>query len=595
MERGRKLLQFVHAGPMRKGYVLEQTDLTRILDTGTFNCVSSATLYNGLARRLGLDARGIEVPDHAFSILYDGTNHSDVETTTGLGFDPARDPQARKQFERETGFQYIPESHRDQRREIDEPGLVAIIYYNHGVFHTRDRQYTAALKANFCALSLDREFASAVQNTLGTLVKWSGTLADEGKFDRGLDVVRVGLALAPEDYSLRNNRDYLWQRAAEVQAAAGDIDGALATLDQAAAETPDEADQFRARQAWLFLRHGEELADARKYAEAIQSIQPGFAKLKGEALEDLVEWRNGVYLRWSNRALDEKDYETALKVLAEGLIASPGDYGMTNQIAYVAQQWGKAEVAAGREAQAAEVLIALARRFPDIEGVKDVGLNHVRRIAYDLRDAGKIDDALAAIERHRALVEAVANADTVEELKQGVYGGSVRSLVRSEQWQPALALLDKSLQGDPDNGELKEMLAYVVQEFGRATYKNQGEEAGRELLIELLARYPDQDDVQEVAENLVTRSVRPAVEEKRFEDALAAAKRHADVFRGIKDPDAYNELLVYVYDAWGHHHMREKNWPEAIKLYERALSEVPDESLLNHNLGYSRQELTKKK
>ena len=129
-EKGEKLLTWLHGkdGPLGKGYAAQQTDLSVILDSGTFNCVSFATLYNVLGRRLGLDVRAIEVPDHAFSILYDGTNNADVETTTSSGFNPARDQAAQEQFEKRTGFRYIADSHRDQRREIREAGLVAIVY-----------------------------------------------------------------------------------------------------------------------------------------------------------------------------------------------------------------------------------------------------------------------------------------------------------------------------------------------------------------------------------------------------------------------------------------------------------------------------------
>src|SRR5262249_53958886 len=68
--KGEKLLVWLHKKAMAGGYVAGQTDLTPILDRGVFNCVSSAVLYNALAKELKLDARGIQVPDHAFSILY---------------------------------------------------------------------------------------------------------------------------------------------------------------------------------------------------------------------------------------------------------------------------------------------------------------------------------------------------------------------------------------------------------------------------------------------------------------------------------------------------------------------------------------------
>ncbi len=141
LQKGDLLLKWLHKGALNKGYVSKQTDVSKVFDTNTYNCVSSATLYNILATRLGLDARAIEVPDHAFSIIYDGTKHADVETTTKAGFNPSRDRTAISEFKQTTGFTYIPDKHRSKRRELKETGLVAITYYNHGVSYTKSKQY----------------------------------------------------------------------------------------------------------------------------------------------------------------------------------------------------------------------------------------------------------------------------------------------------------------------------------------------------------------------------------------------------------------------------------------------------------------------
>src|SRR5436190_2742784 len=53
--KGERLLKFLHAGPMKGGYEAKQTDLHTLLDTGKFNCVSSAVLYNVIGRRFELD------------------------------------------------------------------------------------------------------------------------------------------------------------------------------------------------------------------------------------------------------------------------------------------------------------------------------------------------------------------------------------------------------------------------------------------------------------------------------------------------------------------------------------------------------------
>ncbi len=192
-QKGEILLAWLHGpqGPLAAGYKAHQTDVSVLLNTRTFNCVSSATLYNILGRRLGLDVRAIEVPDHAFSILYDKSRHADVETTNGRGFNPARDPEARALFEKQTGFRYIPDRHRGKRREIGEAGLVAVIYYNHGVTLAREEKYQEALLSYFRAMSLDPEFNSAIKNSLSSLVNWGLQLSKSEQFELATDVISV--------------------------------------------------------------------------------------------------------------------------------------------------------------------------------------------------------------------------------------------------------------------------------------------------------------------------------------------------------------------------------------------------------------------
>ena len=50
-----------------KSYDIKSSSLTELLDRGVYNCVSSSLLYNILARRLGLNVRGVEAPEHCFS------------------------------------------------------------------------------------------------------------------------------------------------------------------------------------------------------------------------------------------------------------------------------------------------------------------------------------------------------------------------------------------------------------------------------------------------------------------------------------------------------------------------------------------------
>ena len=273
--RGDLLLRWLHQGPMAKGYVAGQTDLHTVLDTGTFNCVSSAVLFNCLALRLGIDARAIEVPTHAFAIVYEGTKHRDVETTTAEGFDPQRDPAVVARFEKATGFRYIEDIHRDQRREVEEAGLAAIIYYNHGVTLSHEKRFHEALLAYFRAVSLDAEFDSAVKGALGVLAKWGVELAEAGAPQAALEVIDTGLALAPKDAALVNNRLWAWQRWSEREIDAGHPDEALSILDRAAQAVPGGG--FLERKAWVFLKPAEKHANEGRWEEALRSAEPGLA------------------------------------------------------------------------------------------------------------------------------------------------------------------------------------------------------------------------------------------------------------------------------------------------------------------------------
>ena len=352
--KGEALLKWLHKGPMSKGYVAHQTDLSVIFDTGTFNCVSSAALYNALALRLGLDVRAIEVPDHAFSILYDGTRHMDVETTNAKGFNPARDKAAIAKFEQMTGFRYIPDAHRDQRREVEEAGLAAIIYYNHGVLLSEEKRYHEALVANFRAMSLDPEFDSAVKNALAVLAKWGAELSRDGKFQEALEVVTTGLALAPKDAALVNNHSAVWSQWALSAVDAGKPAEALAILKRAAAAVPSGG--FEGMQSLVYIRPADKRMREGRWEDALAAALPGFEALAGEPREDLEKW-----------------------------------------LGYFGQEWSAALAKKEGEAKALAALRGLAARFPGNEHVTSAADNHVRRMAYGLAETGKFEEALAAI------------------------------------------------------------------------------------------------------------------------------------------------------------------------------------------------------
>ena len=74
------------------GYVMDQSRLMGIFETGEFNCISASLLYAVVARHFRLEVQGVMLPSHAFIQLnLDNGREIDVETTSPAGYDQAHD------------------------------------------------------------------------------------------------------------------------------------------------------------------------------------------------------------------------------------------------------------------------------------------------------------------------------------------------------------------------------------------------------------------------------------------------------------------------------------------------------------------------
>ena len=229
-EKAEKLLKFLHAGPMKGGYQSKQTDLHVVLDTGKFNCVSSAVLFNVIGRRLGLDLIAVEVPQHVFSVLRDGDRKLDVETTNARGFN-ANGQKTAKSKDRYAG----------KRREVNELGLASVIAYNHGVAMVEEKRYHEAMLANFRALSLDSTNPGAAQNALADFVNWGADLSEKGKYEEALAVMAAGLELSPKDRDMQNNRKAVYDSWANSYMKKNDWAGAIGVYEKGLAQLPGDS------------------------------------------------------------------------------------------------------------------------------------------------------------------------------------------------------------------------------------------------------------------------------------------------------------------------------------------------------------------
>ncbi|MDR2900358.1 MAG: hypothetical protein LBV20_02400 [Treponema sp.] len=128
-DQGEFILNYMHQTFLKK-YEEKQTLLDVLVNTGRYNCVSSAVLYAIFASVIGLETNGILTKDHAFIQVNIGTELVDVETTTLYGYNPGIKKEFHDGFGNTTGYAYVaPRNYRD-RSPISQLELMSLILSN---------------------------------------------------------------------------------------------------------------------------------------------------------------------------------------------------------------------------------------------------------------------------------------------------------------------------------------------------------------------------------------------------------------------------------------------------------------------------------
>lgn len=443
---GEQLLHWIHEQPLQPGYLEQQTLLSTVLDKGTYNCVSSAVLYTLLGKELGLDVRGVEVPDHAFATVFVNGEAIDIETTTEHGYNPARSRAAAKKFAERTGFAYIPVSRSHLRRETTPLGLIALIYYNRGVEYSNREEHFTALLYYFRALSLDREAASAVKNALASISNWGLRLANAKDFGGGLKVLNVGLSLAPEDRGLNHNKKALWQMRINHTKANAGRDDLIAMLRKADAAMPKA--RFSQQLVHTLIQPAEQLAKDGNWAKSVKRyeiVRKEFPSNHILKQNEIATWH-----QWANHYLEQENWQAALSVYQKALKTRPKTSSFQQNIAYASQQMLAALSIPSQATRAtAETLLA---QFPNSRKLQDSVSNRYRREISTLIDARKFELATTVAKE----LAAVLNKPSISRKPlRYAYDAWGHDLLKHGQFEQATQVYQKGLQALPGDSHLK--------------------------------------------------------------------------------------------------------------------------------------------
>lgn len=270
LQKARIILEYLHREMFRE-YLLESSNIGMIFDSGIYNCVTGATLFNSLARRFGVRAVALELPGHAMSRIYlsDGTYY-DVETTCAVWFQlqdyPGKQEQViAKMLEAGAASQVVDAP--VVRRPINDVELVAKLYYNRGVEALNKENYADAMRCNAKALVLDSKSATAKGNFLATLNNWAINESKDAHYDYAMRILRQGMKIDPSYPIFKNNHVHIYHQWIEQLCKESRYEEALQLSRQAISEAPNE-DHFRKLEAYALM------GVQRTRANAAQPSQP---------------------------------------------------------------------------------------------------------------------------------------------------------------------------------------------------------------------------------------------------------------------------------------------------------------------------------
>ena len=309
LKRAQIILYFLHQTTFRF-YNPVATEIQSVLDQGIYNCVSSTMLFNILCERFGVRTGGIEIPTHLYSVILDPdspSGHVEVQTTVVQGF------MIRNMSKDE--FIFDPKIQTwHGKRQVNGVSLIAVIYYNRGIYWIREKNFEKALPYYQRAYALDPNFptltslvaelytgsgnqffesenyskasqiyeqgflflksrhdvaslAALRKNLCASLINEANEMIKIKRWEKAQSLLKQALKLGPDQETIHHNQKVLFYACGQDFVTHKNLNGALHLYQDALKVFPEERG-FRQNLAWTYAKIGENLLQSRNFKKA---------------------------------------------------------------------------------------------------------------------------------------------------------------------------------------------------------------------------------------------------------------------------------------------------------------------------------------
>lgn len=327
-ERSDKILTFIYEKLLSK-YDFYQTRVDLAMESGVYNCVSSAIIFMYFCKKAEIPVVAFECVRHALCAVFQDGKAVDVETTNPYGVNPGK-KRGQNLSDGRTQYITVPAKDYSGRHQVDDRRVVAMVYCNRisqlqkkkqdaqtvglavDAYEVQGHSAVSRSELDICVgnasnilTKAEREgeaiaFLKKAEETFGPSQNWTKRIATNyynltlGKIKK--DPLGEGLSSLEENKESLSKKDfddlkeYAYLTAAQAAANKRDWRGAIKTALSGLAELPQSKrlaankSVYEQNAAIDFHNEAADLFNSGDKAAALQKIKQGLEELPGNKI-----------------------------------------------------------------------------------------------------------------------------------------------------------------------------------------------------------------------------------------------------------------------------------------------------------------------